>query len=153
MVKLDRQISFIKLKEKGADELDKPLYGAVLRTLKKIEEADKLEAGDLGEYQKVYWDFHRRELGFDPKWDGVHTNHLKQIIKYLNSQAKDGSGITVWQFLLDNWALQTPFIAKQRTVPQINRNLTEMLGVIKKKYNEQQSATDELEELRRAAGK
>lgn len=153
MVKLDRQISFIKLKEKGADELDKPLFGAVLRTLKRLEEADKLEAGDFKEYQKAYYAWHNKLLGFDPKWDGVQGASLKVIIKYLNSQAKDGNGLLVWEFLLANWGLQSAWIQKQTSVPQINKYLTEMLGVIKKKYNEQQQSTDELEELRKAAGK
>jgi len=153
MVKLDKQITFIKAKEKEAGDEDKPLFGAVLRTLKRLEEADKLEAGDFKEYQWVYFEWHKNLLGFNPKWDGVQGNALKQIIKYLNGEAKDGNGLAVWQFLLDSWSLQSAWIQKQTSVPQINKYLTEMLGVIKKKYSEQQSTTDELEELRRAAGK
>lgn len=153
MVKLDRQISFIKLKEKGADELDKPLYGAVLRTLQKLADEQKLLEGDFTKYQKAYYAWHNKLLGFDPKWDGVQGASLKVIIKYLNSQAKDGNGLLVWEFLLANWGLQSAWIQKQTSVPQINKYLTEMLGVIKKKYNEQQSTDDELEKLKRAAGK
>ena len=153
MVKLDKQISFIKLKEKEAGEEEKPLFGAVLRTLKRLEEADKLEAGDFKEYQRVYFEWHKNLLGFNPKWDGVQTNHLKQVITYLNKESPEGKGLPVWEFLLANWGLQTTWIQKQTSVPQINKWLTEMLGVVKKKYNEQQQSTDELEEMRRAAGK
>lgn len=153
MVKLDKQISFIKGKEKEAGEEEKPLFGAVLRTLKRLEEADKLEAGDFKEYQRVYFEWHKGLLGFNPKWDGVQGNALKSIIKYLNGEAKEGNGLLVWEFLLANWGLQSAWIQKQTSVQQINKYLTEMLGVIKKKYNEQQQSTDELEEMRRAAGK
>ena len=58
----------------------------MLRTPKKLEEADKLEAGDFKEYQRVYFEWHKGLLGFNPKWDGVQGNALKQIIKYLNSE-------------------------------------------------------------------
>jgi hypothetical protein len=125
----------------------------VLRTLQNLADEQKLLEGDFTKYQKVYYAWHNNLLGFDPKWDGVQGASLKVIIKYLNSQAKDGNGLLVWEFLLANWGLQSAWIQKQTSVPQINKYLTEMLGVIKKKYNEQQSATDELEELKRAAGK
>jgi hypothetical protein len=153
MVKLDKQITFIKVKEKEAGDEEKPLYGAVLRTLKKLEEADKLEAGDFKEYQRVYFEWHKNLLGFNPKWDGVQTIHLKQIIAYLNKESPEGKGLPVWEFLLANWGLQTTWIQDKTTVPQINKHLTEILVKVKKKYNEQQSTDDELEKLKRAAGK
>lgn len=153
MIKLDKQISFIKLKEKGADELDKPLYGSVLRTLQKLADAEKLEEGDFGEYKKAYFEFHNKVRGFNPKFNGSEGKALKEIIQYMNGEAKDGNGIQVWRFLLENWHLQSTWMQDQTMVIQINKYLTELLGKVKKKGYEQQQSTDELEELRRAAGK
>jgi hypothetical protein len=151
MIKLDRQISFIKLKEKGADELDKPLYGSVLRTLQKLADAEKFEDGEYAEYVEVYHEFFFKKYGFKPLFDGTQGKPLKAIIKYLNAQSKEGKGITVWKLLLDNWDLQNDFMQKQCTVAQIKKYITEMLAVLKKKYKDERNTTDELEELRRRA--
>lgn len=84
--------------------------------------------------------------------DGVQGKALKAIIKKLRAvttiKNDDEKMLNAWRFIFRHWDRTGDFIGKQKSLVNINRNLTEVLDKIRNGHNKQATAAATNEQLR-----
>lgn len=79
-------------------------------------------------YVSEWFAFYRRELEFEPKFDGSEGKALKQIIAYLEKVSdNETEALAVWQSLLQNWHKLDDFYRKNMDLKFINSQLNKIL--------------------------
>lgn len=113
----------------------------------------------------LYRAFHKKQLGLSPNLVGktakTSSDAMKAIIKYLmaNIKSKSEEGVyNALEYIFNGWDSLSDFYKKQVALPDIQRNLSNILYELKNGANKQSAATIQanehdrsLEERRRAA--
>lgn len=115
-----------------------PLYEAEIKDKLKehpdslfIELIEDKKAKDPSEYKKYsasWFAFYNKEVGCDPRFNGVDGKHLKEIIKYLQELEKDNErAYNLWLVILSHWRQLDKFFSQNKDLPFINSQLNKII--------------------------
>ena len=124
------------------------LFDQKYQTLADADKADAIaetmrQAGwqppaiELQHYQQwiqTYTQWHAEHTGIQARITPQCGKAIKSIGKYLTSQSHDQTeqgGLDAFKYILAHWTNLSDFIARQITLPQINKNLSEILQTLR----------------------
>lgn len=105
----------------------------------------------------LYRNFHQQQIGLAPNLIGkaakTSSNAMRDIINYLraNSKTKDDDGVMKsWEYLLGKWSTLSEFHRRQVALPDIQRNLSNILYELKNGANKQSTTAIQADEHERS---
>lgn len=155
---LKQQIAALRKLRKGyTDEADLEVFDCVMRSLYRLnaKQQQPHKHQRYKEFVQLYDDFCLHQINAHARMDGKEGKALNKLIDYLkeNSKTKTEQGaIDALRYIFTNWRLLPPFLQRQITLTQINKNLPEILNAFRNYGQRQQTPADNaLEKLRSRA--